>query len=78
MVETRVVFEGGGGVSPVLVPGMISIESEGFVRGDANQDGGVVDGESDRIADVVDIWTYERNTRSSDPNWVLVATETPQ
>ena len=43
-----------------------------------DKDGGVVDGESDRIADVVDIWTYERNTRSSDPNWVLVATETPQ
>lgn len=43
-----------------------------------DKDGGVVDGESDRIAEVVDIWTYERNTRSSDPNWVLVATETPQ
>lgn len=43
-----------------------------------DKDGGVVDGDPDRIADVVDIWTYERNTRSSDPNWVLVATETPQ
>ena len=43
-----------------------------------DKDGGVVDGDPDRIADAVDIWTYERNTRSSDPNWVLVATETPQ
>ena len=43
-----------------------------------DKDGGVVDGDADHIADVVDIWTYERNTRSSDPNWVLVATETPQ
>jgi predicted lipid-binding transport protein (Tim44 family) len=43
-----------------------------------DKDGNVVDGDPDRIADVVDIWTYERNTRSSDPNWVLVATETPQ
>lgn len=43
-----------------------------------DKDGAVVDGDPDRIADAVDIWTYERNTRSSDPNWVLVATETPQ
>jgi predicted lipid-binding transport protein (Tim44 family) len=43
-----------------------------------DKDGNVVDGDPDRIADVVDIWTYERNTRSSDPNWALVATETPQ
>jgi len=43
-----------------------------------DKDGGVLDGDPDRIADVVDIWTYERNTRSPDPNWVLVATETPQ
>lgn len=43
-----------------------------------DKDGTVVDGDPDRIADVVDIWTYERNTRSSDPNWVLVATETSQ
>ena len=43
-----------------------------------DKDGNVVDGDPDRIADVVDICTYERNTRSSDPNWVLVATETSQ
>ena len=43
-----------------------------------NKDGEVVDGDPDRITDAIDIWTYERNTRSSDPNWVLVATETPQ
>jgi predicted lipid-binding transport protein (Tim44 family) len=43
-----------------------------------DKDGNVVDGDPDRITDVVDIWTYERNTRASDPNWVLVATETPQ
>jgi predicted lipid-binding transport protein (Tim44 family) len=43
-----------------------------------DSDGEVVDGDPDRFADVVDIWTYERNTRASDPNWALVATETPQ
>jgi predicted lipid-binding transport protein (Tim44 family) len=38
----------------------------------------VVDGDPDRITEAVDIWTYERNTRASDPNWTLVATETPE
>ena len=41
-----------------------------------DKDGKVVDGDPDRITEAVDIWTYERNTRSSDPNWILVATKT--
>ncbi len=40
--------------------------------------GNVVDGDPDHIAEVVDIWTYERDTGATNPNWVLVATETPQ
>ena len=27
--------------------------------------------------EVVDIWTFERDTRSRDPNWTLVETRTP-
>jgi predicted lipid-binding transport protein (Tim44 family) len=41
-------------------------------------EGKVVDGDPDRITEAVDIWTYERNTRASDPNWTLVATATPE
>jgi predicted lipid-binding transport protein (Tim44 family) len=37
--------------------------------------GQVVDGDADRISEVTDVWTYARNTRSSDPNWILVATD---
>ncbi len=29
------------------------------------------------ITDVVDVWTFERDTRSRDPNWELVETGTP-
>ncbi len=36
--------------------------------------GNVVDGDPNRIAEVVDIWTFGRDTRSRDPNWQLVAT----
>ncbi len=42
-----------------------------------NAQGEVVEGNPDRITDVVDIWTFARNTRSNDPNWTLVATDAP-
>lgn len=37
-------------------------------------DGAVVEGDPRTPVEVVDIWTFERNTRSRDPNWRLVAT----
>lgn len=40
-------------------------------------DGTVVDGDPRRIAEVVDLWTFERDTRSRDPNWQLVETGAP-
>lgn len=42
-----------------------------------NAAGEVVEGNPDRITEVIDIWTYARNTRSDDPNWLLVATDAP-
>jgi predicted lipid-binding transport protein (Tim44 family) len=42
-----------------------------------NEDGDAVDGESDSVVRVVDLWTFARNTRSSDPSWALVETRTP-
>jgi predicted lipid-binding transport protein (Tim44 family) len=41
-----------------------------------DRDGKVVDGSPDKVVDVTDVWTFSRDTRSSDPNWQLVATET--
>jgi predicted lipid-binding transport protein (Tim44 family) len=37
-------------------------------------DGTVVDGEPDHVVEKTDFWTFARNTRSQDPNWLLVAT----
>jgi len=37
--------------------------------------GGVVDGGVDKIVDVIDVWTFARQTSAKDPNWKLVATE---
>jgi len=40
--------------------------------------GQVVAGDPDRSEEVVDLWTFERDTRSDDPNWELVETRTPE
>ncbi len=37
-------------------------------------DGNVVEGDPNTITTVTDIWTFQRDTRKSDPNWALVAT----
>jgi predicted lipid-binding transport protein (Tim44 family) len=39
--------------------------------------GEIVEGDPTRTVQVVDIWTFERDTRSRDPNWQLVETRTP-
>ncbi|MDC0189598.1 Tim44/TimA family putative adaptor protein [Rhodospirillales bacterium] len=42
-----------------------------------NAEGEVVDGNPDRISEITDIWTFARDTKARDPNWVLVATRGP-
>ncbi|MCB9958665.1 MAG: Tim44/TimA family putative adaptor protein [Rhodospirillaceae bacterium] len=39
--------------------------------------GEVIDGSPDERIDVTDIWTFSRNTRASDPTWMLISTEAP-
>jgi predicted lipid-binding transport protein (Tim44 family) len=42
-----------------------------IVRDESNE---IVDGDPSEVTDVTDFWTFARDTRSSDPNWILVAT----
>ena len=37
-------------------------------------DGEVVDGDPNAVTEVTDFWTFSRDTRARDPNWILVAT----
>jgi predicted lipid-binding transport protein (Tim44 family) len=37
-------------------------------------DGSIVDGDPEHSTEKTDYWTFARDTRSADPNWVLVAT----
>ena len=43
-----------------------------------DETGQVIDGDPERVQEVVDVWTFARDTRSPDPNWQLVATGTPE
>ena len=42
-----------------------------------DKDGEEVGGDPSLIERVTDIWTFARNTRSSDPNWALIETSIP-
>lgn len=43
-----------------------------------DKQGALVDGHPEEVAEVKDIWTFARDTRSRDPNWKLVGTESEQ
>lgn len=40
-------------------------------------DGQVIEGNPNEVVTVTDIWTFQRNTRDRDPNWVLIETRSP-
>ena len=42
-----------------------------------NQNGEVIDGDPKQIRVITEMWTFERDVGSRDPNWKLVATEAP-
>ncbi|MBV18123.1 MULTISPECIES: Tim44/TimA family putative adaptor protein [Thalassospira] len=43
-----------------------------------NAEGDVVSGDPNQVVEAEDLWTFARNTQNNDPNWQLVATETPE
>lgn len=40
-----------------------------------NAEGQIADGNPNEVIKAIDLWTFRRNTKSSDPNWVLTKTE---
>jgi len=43
-----------------------------------NDEGDVISGDPNQVIEAEDLWTFARNIESRDPNWQLVATETPE
>ena len=80
-METTVVGFKGAEVIEADLEGRDAVVTVKFVSEQINvtrdRDGKVTDGDPERIVTVTDIWTFQRSTRSSDPNWSLVATRTP-
>jgi predicted lipid-binding transport protein (Tim44 family) len=73
-IESAEVVEAGvhGNVARVSV--RFASEQVNVVRDAAGKE---IEGDPSTAEQVVDIWTFERDTRSSDPNWTLVETRTP-
>jgi predicted lipid-binding transport protein (Tim44 family) len=61
--------------------GRVAIVTVKFVSDQINilrdRTGAVLDGDPAKPVEVVDLWTFSRNTRGRDPNWTLIATRTP-
>lgn len=45
-----------------------------FISATLNGDGAAIDGDAKAVRDVTDVWTFTRDIRARDPNWLLVAT----
>jgi predicted lipid-binding transport protein (Tim44 family) len=45
-----------------------------FVSATTDAAGNIVEGDPQNQSEVIDVWTFARDSRSSDPNWTLVAT----
>ena len=58
--------------------GRYAVVTVKFVTGQVNAtrdaSGEIVDGDPNNVVQVTDIWTFRRDARSSDPNWLLIAT----
>ncbi len=55
----------------------VEFKSE-LIQAVMDSEGRIVDGDPNAVDEVIDLWTFERGTGSPNPNWVLVATETPE
>ena len=42
-----------------------------------DSEGRIIEGHPNEVASITDIWTFSRPVTARDPNWVLIATESP-
>ena len=46
-----------------------------IVSATRDENGNLIEGNADQVANIADSWTFSRNVKSKDPNWKLVATD---
>lgn len=66
-IKAAEVAEGDANVTVQFISQIISATTD--------KSGELIDGNPDEVVEVNDIWTFSRSTKSKDPNWRLVATE---
>lgn len=80
-LETTLVGIGSAEIIEAELQGRTALVTVKFVSEQVNvtrdADGKVVEGDPAAVTTVTDIWTFSRNLRSRDPNWILVATRSP-
>ena len=76
--ETTLVGIKSGEIIEARMEGRTALVTVKFVSEQINvrrdKDGRVAEGDASHAAEITDIWTFARNTRSRDPNWTLVET----
>ena len=77
-LETRIIAIKRLDVTEADLTGRVARITVKFISDQSNvlraHDSSIVDGDPDHPIEKTDFWSFTRDTRSSDPNWVLVAT----
>lgn len=77
-LETRILRLKSIDIAEAALVGRMARVTVKFVTDQINvlraHDGSIVDGHPEEPTEKIDFWTFVRDTRSSDPNWVLTAT----
>ena len=80
-LETRIVRLDNLDITAAELSGQTARITVKFVSQQINvtraSDGSIVDGDPGHPVEKTDNWTFARDTRSTDPNWVLTATSSP-
>ncbi|UEM21022.1 Tim44/TimA family putative adaptor protein [Skermanella mucosa] len=80
-LETQVIGIRDSDVIEARMEGRTAFVTIKFVSDQVNitrdKAGEVIDGDPEQPLEVVDIWTFARNTRSRNPNWTLIETRVP-
>lgn len=81
-LETEIMAEPAAEIVDATLQGRMARVTLRFVSRQINTtrdaQGRVVAGDPARPEEVVDLWTFERDVRSPDPNWLLAETATPE
>ncbi|MHA1536884.1 MAG: Tim44/TimA family putative adaptor protein [Alphaproteobacteria bacterium] len=81
-LETTVVGFQSATISGARMEGRHAFVTVKFVSEQINAtrdaESNVVAGDAETPVDVIDIWTFTRDTKSRDPNWALAETSTPE